>query len=639
MIACRRDGPRIVFENGYWQVTHDLDRGGAVVDVAFLKEDGANFLARPLEIRSGAFSNLRLRRQRVSLRKLQDGFLLRVEGVMSALGSAGGPRLAAEYRYTEACVRIVYSLKGANGPVNCCSVAFAPSCAWLEVGKPMFETAWPTRWHRAQDAVPVMKDAPFSWGGFTENGAGVQFTMLDVPAWWQQGSRFVVTSRSGEVRMNSLHTAGGGELRWSVMMAPTSWGRGQACNYREAVICSQPFPSDRELARLKALGVNLIRIHEGANWINDNEDFWMTGVYPPYPGPNLGEMRRVIATCKRLRLAVYPYFCLSEAHPLSDAFLRHSRDWTLKQGPSRYLRWSGPLTDQLWGASMCSASGFGHWTVEHVHRVVREFGFDGMYFDGTGTQLCYNSRHGAVPHTTADGSLGIIERCRRRMPGKFIVLHQACTLTLSVAQLNLGDHLVTFEELGLDNVPTPQDLPITLRIASACISTAIVPGVFCPRDGEPLTPCLYGFSYKPGREPRPSRERLRRGIPAFLLNGNYPYTYYFLEKLLYGYGSHRDRLSDQDGFYALFRKLKAVGDTTGPFTPWYRSPYRANRAAVKTAAIRQAKRTVVIMANMSGKTLKGVRLAGPGLSATRPCTLAPFEYRFLVASAAPDPRC
>lgn len=633
MLTHQRDGQHITFSNGYWRVTHDLAQGGAVVDVTFLKSAGVNFLASPIEIRNGKFSSLRLSRQQTSFRKTQDGYRLRIEGTMTAPTGAKGPRLATEYRYTAACARIGYLLKGAKGSVNCNAVSFADSCAWLEVGQPMFLTPWAKRWHRATDRVPVMKDAPYTWGGFTADGAGVQFMMMDVPSWWQQGSRFSVASRDGHVRMDSQHAATDGELRWSLMMAPTNFGRGEAYKYREAVICSQPFPTNKELAQMKELGVNLVRIHEGANWINENEDFWYTNVYPPYPERNLKEMKRVIATCKRLGMTIYPYFCLAEAHPFSESFLKHSRDWTLKQGPTQYLRWSGPLTDQIWGAGMCSASGFGPWLSDHIRRVVTEFGFDGMYFDGTGTQLCYNPRHGDVPHTTADGALDIIEKCRRDMPDKLIVLHQVCSITLSVAQLNMGDHLVTYEELGLDDIPTPEQLPITMKIASACLSTSIVPSIFCPRDGEALTPCLYGFSYKPGKEPVPSRQRLQQGIPTFLLNGNVPYSYYFLEGLLYGYRTHRDRLADKQGFYALYQALKKLGDTSGTFTPWYRSPYRTNRASVKTASIQQKKRTVVTVANISGKSISGVCVAGPGLANMRPLTLSPYEYVFLTIPA------
>lgn len=631
MLTKQQDGARIIFNNGYWRVAHDLDRGGAITELSFLKSAGKNFLARPLAVLNGRFSSLRLHHPRLTIRSTGNGYRFQIAGRLTAPDGKIGPGYVAEYCYTDAAIRIRQSLQGAVGAVNCWSAAFTDSCAWVEISRPMFGTKLSQQWHRVPrtGCFQTLADAPYSWGGFSDRGAGVQFMMMDVPDWWRTGSRFTAVARNAGVAMESRHHARGGEASWSLIMAPTSYGRGEAYKYREVVICSQPFPPDTELEQMKALGVNLVRIHEGANWKNTSEDFWIAGGYPPYPGPNLKEMKRVIATCHRLGIKIYPYFCLCEAHPLSQAFLRHGPEWYRKEGPKQYLRWSGPLTDQIWGAAMCSASGFGRWETNHIERIVTEYGFDGLYLDGTGTGLCYHGGHGAVPHTNTASHLQAIERLRRRLPGKFIVLHQVCSKTLGVAQLNLADHLVTFEELAQKPVTSPADLPITTKIASACISTAIVPGVFCPRDGTPLTPALFGFNYVPGKEPRPTRRHLQRGIPVFLLNGNVPYSYYFNEDILYAYRSYRDRRLDREGFYALFKKLKAVGDTSGRFLPWYSSPYRTSHAGVKAAAIVQPGRIVVIVANLTPRKIRRMYLSGPGINNRIDLALAPFEYRFL----------
>lgn len=632
LLKLQRNGSQLRFNNGYWCVVHDLDRGGTITDVRFLKRGNANFLAAPIEVRAGRYRSLRLVRQRVALRRTDRGYLLALEGRLTDSSGATGPHYRVEYDYSPACIRVRHSLWGASGPVTVWAVAFARDCGWVEVWRPMFGAAQPAHWSRVpgRGSIHALRDAPYSWGGYASDGAGIQFVMTEVPAWWSADtSRFTAGADRDAVRLESAQQAGGGKQTWSFIMAPTSFGRGEAYKYREVVICSQPFPSDADLRVLKDQGVNLVRIHEGANWKNDDEDFWMTGVYPPYPRENLREMKRVIATCHRLGLAIYPYFCLSENHPLSEAFLRHAWDWYFKQGPRQYLRWSGPLTDQIWGAPMCSMSGFGRWLTQHIEQIVSEYGFDGYYLDGTGTQVCYNGRHGPLPHTTADSHQRVLEALRRRLPSRLMVLHQVCSYTLNVSQLNEADHLVTFEELGLNRVPRLSDMPPSFRVATACISTAIVPGIFVPRSGEALTPCLYGFAYKPGKEPRPSRKRLQAGIPVFLLEGAVPYTYYFNEELLYAYRTNRDRQTDREGFYALFRALNRVGDSGGEFLPWHRSPYRANHPDVKVAAVRQAGRAILAVANVGRRAAPSVRLTGPGIARPLPVALPPWGYCFI----------
>ena len=69
MIKLKRAGKSLIFDNGYWQVTHDLKQSGAICEVRFPLDDGKNFLARPLEVRNGAFSSLSLLEQRDSVRR------------------------------------------------------------------------------------------------------------------------------------------------------------------------------------------------------------------------------------------------------------------------------------------------------------------------------------------------------------------------------------------------------------------------------------------------------------------------------------------------------------------------------------------------------------------------------------------
>lgn len=618
-------------DNGFWRFVHDLRQGGAIAQLHFLQSCSGNFLSQPIELRCGQFRALNEKSPRVSVCRRPGRVTIEAEGRLTTSRGAPGPRYKTAYEYRNACLRVRQTLSGVEGATTSSIVRLGKDCRWLGVGAPVFLSPLEKLWYdlAADGELPKMADVPYSWGGYSDQGFGVQFLVASIPGWWRGASRFHVEKTADGVAATTSHRARG-TLTWETAVAPTNFGRGEAYRYRQATICSQPFPSDTELRQLARLGVNLLCIHEGANWKNTSEDFWADGMDPPYPGPNLRELKRVIATCHRLGMKIIAYFCFCEVHPLSTAFRRHGPEWYQKFGPDYYMRWSHPGTDQLWGGLMCTASGWGRWLTRHITRILDEYGLDGVYLDGAGsTGVCWHPGHGGgIPHSTFNGHQGILESLRRRFPDKILAMHQV-SYGFNVAQQNMADHVVTFEEFDRDRLPTAADLPISMRVVSSCAPTAIVPGIFGARGGVPLSPMLCYFSYQPGKEPIPTRERLRRGIPAFLLNGNIPYTYYFNEALMWDYQNDKDRRTDRIGIYALYRRLTRLGDTSGRFLPWYRCPYRANKPGVGVAAIEQRRRTLLVVVNESNRRMAGVRVNGPGQPPRNAGVLGPFEYRFL----------
>ena len=629
MLTFKRDERYLMFENTYWRVVHDLKRGGAISELYFLKGKQENFLAQPIGVYSGKFSILNETSPNISIRRDGSEFIVTVRGRLISSNGEKGSIYRITYHYNDAYIRVNHAIDDVQNKITSWSVTFSKNCSWVEVGNPFFGTQLDKHWYKVSELkTPLtITDVLSSWGGYSEQGEGLQFLVPNLEPWWKNNSHFTADDRGGKVTLEVTYKTHG-SVTWETILAPTNFGRGQAYFYREAVICSQPFPTDNELRQLVNLGVNLVRIHEGANWKNTSEDYWADGMYPPYPGQNLSEMKRVINTCHRLGIKIIPYFSVVEVHPLSPAFLKHGIDWYLKAGPDHYLRWSHPGTDQLWGAVMCTASGWGQWLARYIERVIEEYGFDGIYLDGTGTGLCFHSGHGSVPHSNFDGHQRILERLRKRFPDKLIVLHQP-SFGFNLAQLNISDHMVTYEEFGLDELPRLEDLSMPIRLASSCISTAIVPGIFCPRDGTPISPQLYYFSYQQSKEPKPTRNLLKQGIPVFLLNGNIPYSYYFNESLMWGYNNYQDRLRDNDGIYGLYRKIAKLGDISGEFLPWYRCPYRTSASGVKVAAILQSQRTILVIVNLTNKSVSGITLEGPELSKQSKISMSPFEYLFV----------
>ena len=154
-------------------------------------------------------------------------------------------------------------------------------------------------------------------------------------------------------------------------------------DYRDFL--SAPFGDTAEITfdRLTRLGVNTLYIHEKWNDLQNSTDL---------TAPTAERLRYIITEAHSRSIKVIPYFGY-EMSTLAPAYLkmrdkvwRYDRDtcrgsW-YRQPPQRNIR-------------VCQKSEFSDYFCEGIDRLMSEYGFDGIYLDGTAyVSPCQNSAHG-----------------------------------------------------------------------------------------------------------------------------------------------------------------------------------------------------------------------------------------------------
>lgn len=187
------------------------------------------------------------------------------------------------------------------------------------------------------------------------------------------------------------------------------------------------------------------------------------------------------------------------------------------------------------------------------------------------------------------------------------------TNDVNLIHANLVDHVINLEEYGLKTPEEFHPLPFGLTAQRACASIGPVPQPFLPKDGEAVAPGLVMVKYKPGKEPVPTRELARRGLPYFIVHGALPYLYTFMEKTTLGYHTAKDRLDDQEGFYYFYRLLKPLRQLA--VKDYFAPPERALVASVDglvCAALRTEDGVALLLASTRPDAAYDVRLEADG---------------------------
>src|ERR1051325_523644 len=102
-LKIERNGPRLTVRSSFWSVTHDLDRGGAPVDIRFVHGAPGNILREPIATRVDGRSDADESRVTVRVAPLSDGLEL----------SLGNRFARTKYRYTPYWIRREAQLKAA----------------------------------------------------------------------------------------------------------------------------------------------------------------------------------------------------------------------------------------------------------------------------------------------------------------------------------------------------------------------------------------------------------------------------------------------------------------------------------------------------------------------------------------------
>lgn len=142
-----------------------------------------------------------------------------------------------------------------------------------------------------------------------------------------------------------------------------------------------------EIKRNSELGVSTMTLHDDGDSHNDAL-FWRDGSWPPYPPEEMEKMAKVIEDCHRHGIRTVPYFSNHELHQTTPEFKTHGQDWGCKPDDEGNLR-----PNYNWGALMCLKTGWLDYFKLCVDRVLKHYPFDGVYYDWNQPLYCNNALH------------------------------------------------------------------------------------------------------------------------------------------------------------------------------------------------------------------------------------------------------
>jgi len=240
--------------------------------------------------------------------------------------------------------------------------------------------------------------------------------------------------------------------------------------------------SEDQIKRNAALGVGTMTLHNDGDSNHDGL-YWRDGDWPPYPPEQMKRMAEVIETCHQQGIKTVPYFSNHELNYATKEFKEHGEEWGCKPDDQGNLR-----PNFNWGALMCLKSGWLDYFKLCVDRALKNYPFDGVYYDWNQSLYCNNPLHvgkasngvsaakglgslalSPTGHWDVDELLELMEWTRERVgPNGLILVHNSMNPMLAVE--NFVNAVCTME-WGYGRLstamPKPEDLPLEWNMAGA----------------------------------------------------------------------------------------------------------------------------------------------------------------------------
>ena len=256
---------------------------------------------------------------------------------------------------------------------------------------------------------------PWIWIG--DQNVGLEVTTWDVGS--QTYGRLDSTARKDEASMFGVHRNAVGTawenwlIRRTRVYAGAGWTRtgsfalavtpSKRMDPYYALIKGAHLGPQQHVAKLPGLTEDQIRTlaADGYDLIVGIAN-WRSGEYIPL---NEADLRRTIALCHKYGIKIIPYMTLVDLSHATDTYRGHGEEWAIEPTTEfamgmRQNDLAGEFawrnTDELETTLMCpGAKGWReHWK-RRIDRVVRDYDFDGIYFDfWFGRMACENARHG-----------------------------------------------------------------------------------------------------------------------------------------------------------------------------------------------------------------------------------------------------
>jgi hypothetical protein len=651
-LAVRRDGRRILIESPHWTVAHDADAGGAVVEMRVRHGSNRNLLRAPILAAVDQWSEGRAESPQLLIEESGASVDLTCCGRLADAAGAPGPveyvhrihytAYAAQHSLTLAFLERVpvrrlcaLTLAAASG-LNTYSYGSTDydkvKPRYLHIIGPHYDDVWASL---PTEPGTVQEDARRPWQVtlMAEGVEGIQWCGDSREYDWncvcgaEGAGRFRLVREPGGAALelcpidqaDAVPVSGTLRFGWTLIL-PNVPENGRRKFY-EVVTGTSPFPEGAQMEAWASQGVDVVRIHQDADYQGQTEDYWHDGAYPPYPPAKMKELDHFIRDCHRLGMKVLPYFCGWILNTLTPAFAAHVRDWYVPSRPNGQLRYHPSPGAGAYGAFVCPDSGWGQFLDEYIRTCVDRIGFDGYYLDYGSPGPCYNFNHLPGAHNGIDALMGMLIRHRQWLgDDRLLIAHNGGTC-MWLLHNNVADQVVTLEEglRGGGPLAALDDYPPYVDYMPAA-SVQLVPNVFYPGAGEP------------------PRQRLYRGIAHAALLGALPYAYAFHERSAWAYESWAEAVHDPRGLFAAYKQFSAHDWSAYRFFSARSGAARAANPAVGAALCARQGQAVAVIANMADQEMPAGRATiQPRLAeqyrlpaSVDYAALGPFEVRLIL---------
>ncbi len=627
-----RDGDYVRIESPFWQVMHDVKRGGCITDIRITHGRNANLLRSPVSAAvDDRFFEHHNAQPDCAVRTTGGRITVVFSGSMrDREGREGG--FFYEHRY----IYSLYSLRNELKlvPSGNASVRTLTACAaeldgsldeytwgssdyskinsrYLEQIGPHFDDAW-GRFDGAKKRLFSEQRRPWQVSVFAKGKEGIAWVgdskqyAWDTPITGQKRAEFSLEQLGDRSRICLSPLSTGDGQRAVPMNQPLEFAwywilpNVRAHNRRKlfpAFFGSNPFPCEGEIRAMAESGVNVISTMDDVDYKNKTVNHWHDGEFPPYPPAKMKELSRFLKQCHAHDIAVIPYFAGRILSTETAAFGKHARDWYASAIPEGQLRYHPAAMAGSQGLFVCADSGWVQYLERYIKRCVDELGFDGYYFDYCTPGACFNAKHLPGEHTMADGLTRLVENLRDWLGNDRLMIGH-CGGNASWLMLhNIADGIVTLEEGKRDGgmFRRLEEYPSSIPFMGSG-SVSLVPNVYFGRPQFNDQALL-----------------LHEGIAHAALMDTviYPYTFWYE---VFGYKNWKEAFADADGIYALYRRLKAIDFTQYKYFGPVSGVAMANRRSVKTAAYVGARDVIVVAGNVGQRPVANVtvRIRIPG---------------------------
>jgi len=170
------------------------------------------------------------------------------------------------------------------------------------------------------------------------------------------------------------------------------------------------WPTGETISAWAKGGVCTAHFHHDGDTFHDGL-FWRDGVYPPFGPEDMAEFDRVVDDCHRHRIRVTTYFSNKELHPISEAFKKHGREWA--RLPDGHTLVHNLYSGDEYGGQMCLRSGWLDFFKQYVDTVLSHHKLDGIYYDWNQAIYCNNAMHSQREDVDAPGRDALIPAAQK----------------------------------------------------------------------------------------------------------------------------------------------------------------------------------------------------------------------------------